>query len=421
VKTASELRQVVAWLPGVRLVACVTLWVVLAAVALLPQLDLSLRRIWMLVAAAAISRTALLAAERWRPSFAGLLAGASLTVDVVLLTGLLDITGGPFNPFVVIYAALVWRAAATLSVGWLVVVGATAAVTLGWLVLDHVQNYGAEHHRLADLPTHLFTMWVAAAATAELIAHYAAITIAAIAERQRQVDEARARAMRSEHLASLMTLAAGAAHELSTPLGTIAVAARELERAAAHQSHVLPLVDDARLIRREVDKCQNILEQMSGRAGTDVQPFLSVVTPPELVRIAAARLTEPERRLLDISVDADAAQVPSSAEAVQAVASLLKNAFDASEAASPVALRISRRASMLRVEVHDRGCGMSDEVMRRAGEPFFTTKEPGRGLGLGLFLARTFAERAGGGLWFERGAGTIAILEIPAESEGAIA
>jgi two-component system sensor histidine kinase RegB len=160
---------------------------------------------------------------------------------------------------------------------------------------------------------------------------------------------------------------------------------------------------------------------MSGRAGTDVQPFLSVVTPPELVRIAAARLTEPERRLLDISVDADAAQVPSSAEAVQAVASLLKNAFDASEAASPVALRISRRASMLRVEVHDRGCGMSDEVMRRAGEPFFTTKEPGRGLGLGLFLARTFAERAGGGLWFERGAGTIAILEIPAESEGAIA
>jgi two-component system, sensor histidine kinase RegB len=68
---------------------------------------------------------------------------------------------------------------------------------------------------------------------------------------------------------------------------------------------------------------------------------------------------------------------------------------------------------MLRIEVHDQGSGMSDEVMRRAGEPFFTTKDAGRGLGLGVFLARTFAERLGGTLWFERRGGTLAIMEIP--------
>jgi two-component system, sensor histidine kinase RegB len=76
---------------------------------------------------------------------------------------------------------------------------------------------------------------------------------------------------------------------------------------------------------------------------------------------------------------------------------------------------------MIRIEVHDRGCGMSDEVMRRAGEPFFTTKDAGRGLGLGVFLARTYAERAGGMLWFERSGGTVAILEIPKASEAAVA
>jgi two-component system sensor histidine kinase RegB len=64
---------------------------------------------------------------------------------------------------------------------------------------------------------------------------------------------------------------------------------------------------------------------------------------------------------------------------------------------------------------------MSDEVLRRAGEPFCTPKEAGRGLGLGVFLARTFAERAGGMLWFERSGGTIAILEIPGTSEAAVA
>jgi len=69
---------------------------------------------------------------------------------------------------------------------------------------------------------------------------------------------------------------------------------------------------------------------------------------------------------------------------------------------------------MVRIEVRDRVRGMSADARRRAGEPFFTTKDPGRGLGLGLFLVRTFAERSGGTLEFDDVEGTIAILEIPA-------
>jgi two-component system sensor histidine kinase RegB len=101
---------------------------------------------------------------------------------------------------------------------------------------------------------------------------------------------------------------------------------------------------------------------------------------------------------------------------VQAISSLLKNAFDASDATSNVWLRFAQRDGMLRIEVCDRGAGMSPDVRRRLGEPFYTTKDPGRGLGLGLFLTRTFAERAGGTLHFDSHEGTTAVLEIPART-----
>jgi two-component system sensor histidine kinase RegB len=99
---------------------------------------------------------------------------------------------------------------------------------------------------------------------------------------------------------------------------------------------------------------------------------------------------------------------------VQAISSLLKNAFDASALTDGVVLRFGVRDAMVRIEVRDRGTGMSADAKRRAGEPFFTTKEPGHGLGLGLFLVRTFAERSGGTLEFDGVGGTTAILEIPA-------
>jgi two-component system sensor histidine kinase RegB len=160
------------------------------------------------------------------------LVASSLSADALLLTGLLDITGGPFNPFIVMYATYVWLAFVSAGPRWGVLVTTVSIAGFGWLLLDHVQAEMAEHHRLNDFPTHLFTMWFSGAAIAELVAHYVSRARAALALRQRQLDEARERALRSEHLASLTTLAAGAAHELSTPLATIAVAARELERQA---------------------------------------------------------------------------------------------------------------------------------------------------------------------------------------------
>ena len=414
-----EVRHDVAWLQPVRWATCVVLWTLLGVLWLFPHLDLSLREVSWLGLAAAICRTAVVLAFHRRQTVPSVLLGVALAADAMLLTGLLDITGGPFNPFIVMYAAYIWVAVVAISPAWATIVGVASISGFGWLVVDHLRAGLLEHHRLNDFPTHLFTMWFSGAGIAELVAHYVARARRVLGQRQAQLDEARERAARSERLASITTLAAGAAHELSTPLATIAVAARELERNAARVAEPnavgAALRDDARLVRSELDRCQSILDGMSGRASSGLPATLEPMVPASIARLVQDRLTDDRRRRLSVEI---APETPSpsatGAEMVQAISSLIKNAFDASAHADGVVLRFGARGAMVRIEVRDRGAGMSPDTKRRAGEPFFTTKEPGHGLGLGLFLVRTLAERSGGTLEFDGVGGTTAILEIPA-------
>src|SRR5439155_5090388 len=129
--------------------------------------------------------------------------------------------------------------------------------------------------------THLFTIWIAGTVTAELVAYFVGRASEALRRREDALEVMRLRAARSERLVSLTTLAAGAAHELSTPLATIALTSRELQHALEARDNDAPLTEDARLIRSEVDRCQAILDQMSGRAGGATADEPEVVVIPE--------------------------------------------------------------------------------------------------------------------------------------------
>lgn len=415
VTPARDVRHVVAWSPTVRVATCGLVWTTFAVAWFAPWLALPLREITALGFTAAICRTLVLVDWHRRGVVSRNLVGLSLAADTALVAGLLDLTGGPYNPFIVMYVVYVWAAVVLASPRWGLLVGMVSLLGFAWLVFDHLQAEQIDHHRANDLPTHLFTTWLAGAVVVELMAHYVSATDAVLAQRQQQLEQARERAARSEALASLATMAAGAAHELSTPLGTIALVARELERNVEQTSmDVEALREDARLVRAEVERCRVILDGMSGRARGDTVLSADPLPPVMLAQLAEEALTDAQRRRLRVEI-APGTDVPSGSgtEVVQALTLLLRNAFDASSGDAQVELRFRSQQQMVRMEIHDEGPGMSEETLRRAGEPFYTTKEPGRGLGLGVFLVRAFAERTGGHLRFEIGAGTTAILDLP--------
>ena len=194
--------------------------------------------------------------------------GAALTLDTLLLTGLLHATGGASNPFSVLYLVYITLAAVVLGARWTWFLAALSVGCYGLLFATHLP---LEHacHLAPEMQLHLQGMWVAFCVAAVLTAYFVVQMSTAIERRDAEMSAMRDRAARSERLASLTTLAAGAAHELGTPLATIAVAARELERSirALPGAQAAALVEDATLIRSEVDRCRAILNRLGAQVG----------------------------------------------------------------------------------------------------------------------------------------------------------
>jgi two-component system sensor histidine kinase RegB len=339
----------------------------------------------------------------------------TMALDIAILTALLFFSGGPSNPFSFLYLVHIALAAVVLRSAWTwILVALALACSAGlfygpvWLRLE----VAAPRGHLETMHLHLQGMWFAFAVAAGFIVYFVTRVQRALAQREADLAAERAAALRNERLASLATLAAGAAHELATPLGTIAVTARELERQAA-RGQPAPL-EDVRLIRAQIERCRAILDQMAADAGESAG---EAPAPTTLGRIVDEALRDlPPAPAVDVDLGAlrEAPLLAPRRALGQALAVLVRNAQDASPAHGPVRIRAQRDGEGLRLSVSDEGPGMPPEVLAHAGEPFFTTKAPGRGLGLGLFLARTVVEQIGGRLQLDSapGRGTRAVVAL---------
>jgi two-component system, sensor histidine kinase RegB len=411
-----------AWLVRLRWGAALGQTSTIAVVTLALGFTLPILPLAVLVAANLVSNLALALWLRRAADVSPRTMGLVLGADTFFLSGLLYFTGGPANPFSVLYLVYVTLAAMVLGMRWAWVVVALSLLSYATLFVWHVPIAGMEHTHAGGsaYSVHLQGMWVALAVTAALISYFVARVAAALRAREAELVEAQRMTARTEKLASLSTLAAGAAHELGTPLATIAVATRELELSIARAPE--DALGDARLIRTEVERCRGIVQRMSIQAGQSIGEVPERTTAAAVVHAWRERLGEAGTALVDVGVIAEGALVCPTVTLIQVLVSLTQNALYASrEKGTRVRFFVTRSRGALGFTVEDEGAGISADNLARIGEPFFTTKPPGDGMGLGLFLGRAFAERLGGALVLTstEGKGTRAVLELPVAPEGA--
>ncbi len=197
--------------------------------------------------------------------------GGFLVLDVALLTGVLYLSGGPTNPFSIIYVVYVAMSAVMLSGVWTWTIAALSMVSFAGLFYVHIPASDlGEHGHGENFQTHLYGMFVAFTLATLLIAYFVSRLSDALKERERALAEAQERTHRWGRLASIATLAAGAAHELGTPLGTIAIAAKEVRRRAEGVPGAEALIEDADLIREELERCRTVLDRMALTGGEHV-------------------------------------------------------------------------------------------------------------------------------------------------------
>ncbi|MCL2449903.1 MAG: ATP-binding protein [Polyangiaceae bacterium] len=350
-----------------------------------------------------------------------------LVGDALVLTAMLIVSGGPANPFSVFFLVHVALASLLLRPR-----GAWGLVGLTVLAFGSLFLWPGAHaaHVHAVGATHLIGMWVSYALTASFVAYFIGKVSQALRDRDQHLAAVERLALQNERLATLSSFSANAAHELATPLATIGLAAKELASAAAREQSDR-LEADAHLICREVARCRTILADIAARAGESVGEMPRRTTPRDIIgeidRVLPRELAPRLVVRFEGEGAADAPVVMPCEALAQVLANLVKNAAEANDgerrppggASESIELRIAVDGRLV-FHVLDRGPGLPTAIRSRIGEPFVTTKGHAGGLGLGVYLARSFAERLGGRLafWPRPGGGLDAELALPVDAIG---
>ncbi|WP_153555707.1 ATP-binding protein [Roseimaritima sediminicola] len=349
-------------------------------------------------------------------------ASLLMVLDIGTLTAMLYFTGGATNPFTLFFFVNVAVGGVILQPRWAWTLTALAIFGYSFLLRFYlpVEALTLQDSQLAH-PITTVGMLVAFVTCAVVITFFVTQTAGELTRQQQQLRKVEEDRVRHRQLEGLTTLAAGAAHELATPLSTIDVVVRELSRHLEECQTPPSVAKDLSLIDGELESCRQILMRMRAAAGDQSGQSWDHTTVEDLIDATLEGVRDPHR--VDVvdgpeNVEQQALWLPQEAVA-QAIRNLIHNGLDAGGEESRVRIATRLDADDVVLEITDRGAGMSSDVLGRIGEPFFTTKEPGRGMGLGLYLTRNVISRLGGKMEFNSRTdrGTMVSVRIPKAPE----
>ncbi|MCY1356786.1 Sensor histidine kinase RegB [compost metagenome] len=333
---------------------------------------------------------------------------AQLACDLIIHSVLLYYSGGSTNPFVSYYLVPLTIAAATLTWFYTVLLAglALAAYTLLLAWYHPLELLLIEREKLL-----IYGMWLSFALAAALITFFAA----KMAEELRRQEEARARRreedLRDQQLLAVATQAAGAAHELGTPLATMSVLIKELRR-----EHRDPLLqEDLAVLQEQVQLCKDTLQHLVRAAEADRRQAVVEQSAVAWLESTLNRwhLMRPEATYRYQCLGSGAVpRLSPPADLTQALLNLLNNAADACP--DKLDIRLDWSDQQVVLSIRDQGAGVPLAIAEQIGKPFITTKG-GKGFGLGLFLSQASVTRAGGSvkLYNHEEGGTLTELRLP--------
>lgn len=377
-------------------------------------IDSSLRNVSAALLIAALSNIWLQQRARVTTALPERAPGLLVCADVALLTFCLLNSGGVLNPASIFFLVEIVLAALALGRPWTWIVTALSVGGYAVQMLAPTSELSAAATMHPQIGEHMRGMWWAFVITAIIIGALVTRLALAIERRDRALVQLRDDAARQMRLMSVASMAAGAAHELSTPLGTIAVAAGELAHAAATLPGGDALQPDITLIRSALARSRRILTDLSGRADETAAIIDTAPVGDAIDRALEARSAAERGRVSVVGQRSVSVTWPMSLVA-RALDNVVANALLASTDGQVMIAIAPQGDDRVAITVTDQGAGMTAETLARAGEPFFTTRADQHGMGLGLFVARATAQQLGGTLTIESaiGRGTTVRVDLP--------
>ncbi|MGO4564257.1 ActS/PrrB/RegB family redox-sensitive histidine kinase [Rhizobium sp. 2YAF20] len=326
-------------------------------------------------------------------------AFALLALDLLQLSGLLFITGGLANPFSVLVCVPVIISFASQPIRYSMALIASAMICITALAFSpfHLPWYeGAEInvHNVMQLG-----VWCAIASTMAFAAFYAYRVSMEASQLADALAATELVLQREKHLSQLDGLAAAAAHELGTPLATISVVAKEMERELGHDERYR---EDVALLRSQSERCRDILRRLT-TLSSENEAHMRHLTLSSMMEevIAPHREFGINLELIEKNPRAGEPVLNRNAGIMYGLGNLIENAVD--YAREKVTVTVEFNAETLTILIEDDGVGYAPEILTRIGEPYVTSRprdDTAGGLGLGLFIAKTLLERSGASLTF---------------------